>query len=444
MTVSISFLEAELNHLQCSRRLAALDELLQQVNQGLITFPKPSILANLHCHTTYSFNAYGYSPAYLAWKARLTGLAAAGTIDFDVLDAVDEFLESARKVGLRACAGIETRVFVKAFATREINSPGEPGISYHMGLGFTTSQPSGSELVAEFKATAQERNRSMLNRVNPHLAPVTLDYEKDVVSLTPDGNATERHLCVAFDVKAREVFPDTARRAAFWAEKLGSAPEKITAILDDAPALQGLIRSKMMKAGGPGYAKPSGPDFPTLESVNAFVCEAGAIPTFAWLDGTTAGEQAIEELLDVMQADGVAAVNIIPDRNWNIKDPEQKKVKVAKLDAFIALAQSRHLPIVVGTEMNAYGNKFVDDFDAPELKPYVPVFMEGAYIMYAHTRLQAQAGMGYLSDWAKKHFDTVSKKNAFYKQVGEKLAPETVLLRTIDASMMPDSLLQAL
>ena len=30
----------------------------------------------------------------------------------------------------------------------------------------------------------------------------------------------------------------------------------------------------------------------------------------------------MDELLDVMQAGGVAAVNIIPDRNWNIKDPE--------------------------------------------------------------------------------------------------------------------------
>ena len=444
MSVSISFLETELNHLQRSRRLAALDELLQQVYRGEITFPNPAPLVNLHCHTTYSFNAYGYSPTYLAWKARLTGLSAAGIIDFDVLDAVDEFLESARKVGLRACAGIETRVFVKAFATREINSPGEPGISYHMGLGFTSSHPHGSELVTQFKATAQERNRSILDRVNPHLSPVTLDYEKDVVALTPDGNATERHLCVAFDAKAREIFPDTTKRAAFWAEKLGSTPEKITTMLDDAPALQGLIRSKMMKAGGPGYAKPSGPDFPTLESVNAFVREAGAIPTFAWLDGTTAGEQAIEELLDVMQADGVAAVNIIPDRNWNIKDPEQKKLKVAKLDAFIALAQSRHLPIVVGTEMNAYGNKFVDDFEAPELKPYVPVFMEGAHIVYAHTRLQAQAGMGYLSDWAKKHFDTVSAKNAFYKQFGERLAPGSDLGSTITPSTTPETLLQTL
>ena len=30
----------------------------------------------------------------------------------------------------------------------------------------------------------------------------------------------------------------------------------------------------------------------------------------------------MDALLDVMVASGVAAVNIIPDRNWNIANPE--------------------------------------------------------------------------------------------------------------------------
>ena len=40
---------------------------------------------------------------------------------------------------LKACVGIESRVFVPEFSDQVINSPGEPGISYHMGLGFTTT-----------------------------------------------------------------------------------------------------------------------------------------------------------------------------------------------------------------------------------------------------------------------------------------------------------------
>ena len=430
--------ESELNDLNPERRRAALDRLLARVRQGEIVFPEPGHAVNLHCHTFFSFNGYGYSPTFFAWKARCEGLRVAGIVDFDVLDAVEEFLEACEGLGLRGCAGIETRVFVPPFETREINSPGEPGISYHMGLGFTSSDVSDKALLAEFLRVAQDRNRGVAMRVNPFLHPVTVDYERDVLPLTPNGNATERHLCMAYDIKARDLFPEEGQRAAFWAEKLGTDVAKIRAILNDAPALQGVIRSKTMKAGGIGYVKPCGPDFPSIDRMNAFVLSAGAIPTFAWLDGTTAGERCIEELTDLMLAGGVAAVNIIPDRSWNIQDPDVKKMKLANLYRFVELAQSHDLPIAAGTEMNAYGNRFVDDFEAPEMKPLAPIFLEGAYIIYAHTILQAHAGMGYLSDWAKRSFASVKEKNAFFKHIGEVVDPShREILSGIGPDMTP-------
>ena len=68
--------------------------------------------------------------------ARKAGLAFAGIVDFDVLDGADEFLAAGRLIGLKTCVSLESRVFVPEFATRVINSPGEPGVSYHMGVGF--------------------------------------------------------------------------------------------------------------------------------------------------------------------------------------------------------------------------------------------------------------------------------------------------------------------
>ena len=44
-------------------------------------------VANMHCHTFYSFNAYGHSPTSLAWLAKRHGFALIGMVDFDVLDA---------------------------------------------------------------------------------------------------------------------------------------------------------------------------------------------------------------------------------------------------------------------------------------------------------------------------------------------------------------------
>lgn len=423
MSPAREVLEQQLNDFNPRVRWDALERLWDLARAGDIELPEPGKAVNLHCHTFFSFNGYGQSPPSVAWKARCAGLAAVGLVDFDVLDGVDEFLDACRLLGLRACAGLETRVFLPEFANREINSPGEPGIAYHIGAGFTETGLTRPGLLPQLKETAQKRNQKMLERINPHMGPVTLDYEGDVLPLTPQGNATERHLCIAFDRKACEVMPDDDVRATFWAGKLGGDADRIKEMFADPPVFHAFFRSKVMKAGGIGYVRPQGPDFPDFKSVTEFILDSGAIPTYGWLDGTSTGEKDIEELLDCVMATGVAAINIIPDRNWNIKDPEVKARKVAELHRVVSLAQNRNLPILVGTEINAYGQRFVDDFKAPEMAPLVEPALEAALILHGHTVLQGRQGMGYTSAWADSRFDSVREKNLFYRMVGERVAP---------------------
>ena len=435
-------LEAQLNDFDPRKRWAALEQLWDMARGGTIELPETRKAVNLHCHSFFSFNGYGYSPAYVAWNARCEGLAAVGLVDFDVLDGVDEFLDACRLLGLRGCAGLETRTFVPEFSTREINSPGEPGVAYHIGAGFTASGLTTPGLLPQLKETAQQRNQTMLARINPHMGPVQLDYEGDVLPLTPDGNATERHLCIAFDRKAREVMPDKDERAAFWAERLGGDVVAVKDMFEEAPVFQAFLRSKVMKAGGVGYVKPEGPDFPGFNAVTEFIVEAGAIPTYGWLDGTSTGERDIEELLDLAMSQGVAAINIIPDRNWNIKDPDTRAKKVAELHRIVALAVERDLPVLVGTEMNAYGQRLVDDFEAPEMAPLVEPALDGALIMYGHTALQARCGMGYTSAWSHSRFGSASEKNAFFRALGEQTAPGQ--WKTLDSAgpeMTPEEVL---
>lgn len=408
---------ADLDHPDARTRRQAL-EALHAAAVAAGNLPAPGRAFNLHAHSFFSYNGYGYSPTGLAWRARRAGLCAMGLVDFDVLDGVVEFLSACHLLGLRACAGIETRVFVPEFADRVINSPGEPGIAYHMGAGFVSGTVRDAALPDRLRAVAAERTRGLVDRVNGLLSAIALDFEAHVAARTPNGNATERHVCAAYDDRARVVFPDPAARAAYWAETLGVPADAVAPLLDDAPALQALIRAKTMKAGGVGYARPEGPDFPRLDEVNAFVRDAGAIPTFAWLDGTSAGEQALDELLDAMTRSGVAAVNVIPDRNWNLPDPAVRADRAARLHAFCAAAQARHLPILVGTEMNAHGQRFVDDFEAEALQPLYGVFRAGADLLHAHTLLEAHAGMGYTSAWAAAHFASTAHKNAFYEALG--------------------------
>jgi hypothetical protein len=162
------------------------------------------------------------------------------------------------------------------------------------------------------------------------------------------------------------------------------------------------------------------------------------------LDGTTAGEQAIDELLDLLIGQGAVALNIIPDRNWNIADPETRQLKVTKLHEIVRIAAARDLPINVGTEMNAPGNKLVDDFDVPEMAPVKQAFLNGAYFIYGHTVMQRALGLGYQSEWAQAHLPTRRERNAFYTAVGYRVPPGReglAKLRALDSSSLPDEFL---
>ena len=163
----------------------------------------------------------------------------AGIVDFDVLDAVDEFLGASRRLGLRGCSGIETRIFLPEFHSRELNSPGEPGIAYYMGVGFTSCQVAQPALLDKLREIARTRNLGVLSRVNPYLEPVAIDYEDDVIPLTPKGNATERHLCAAYEAKAESVFPDDSERAAFWAAKLGPRARRYSEVVPGFALISG-------------------------------------------------------------------------------------------------------------------------------------------------------------------------------------------------------------
>lgn len=438
----VEALERELDSFRSGTRVSALRALAVRQQRRVLPSAQSADAVNLHCHTFFSYNACGYSPSMIAWLARGAELAVAGIVDFDVLDGLAEFLEAGRLLGLRTCVGIETRVFLPGYAGKVVNSPGEPGICYHMGMGFThTDLDSGSAaFLAGLRATSAERNRQLVERVNPHLAPVELDYEGDVLPLTPSGNATERHICLAYARKAHQVFADGRSLTGFWSGKLGVEAAGLD--LPEGLDLQQAIRAKLMKRGGPGYMQPDTGSFPTMKDMNDFITKAGGIPTYAWLDGMSDGERDAERLIDTVVGLGAAALNIIPDRNYT---PGKDNTRLAKLREIVAVAEHHQLPLFAGTEMNSPGQKFVDDFNSMELKPLVPTLVRGAYIAYGHTVLQRAAGLGYTSAWAQKSLGDRGEKNEFYEAVGRRVDPEEELsLPGLDESAAPDSILKTL
>ena len=212
----------------------------------------------------------------------------------------------------------------------------------------------------------------------------------------------------------------------------------------DAPRFQNLIRARLMKRGGVGYVQPQSGMFPSLEDFHELIVACGALPCAAWLDGTTATEQDGEDWLEFLIGKGVVALNIIPDRNWNIADPEIKRIKVRNLYRVVELAREMDLPLNVGTEMNSFGQKLVDDLTTAELAPVRKAFVDGAHFVYGHTAIQRALGLGYQSEWAQAHLPARRQRNDFYTRLGYRIPPGSEgisQLRRFSPDMSPDEML---
>jgi hypothetical protein len=179
-----------------------------------------------------------------------------------------------------------------------------------------------------------------------------------------------------------------------------------------------------------------------MQRFNEFILSAGAIPALAWLNGLSEGEGEINKLLEVSISSGTAALTIIPDRNYS---PGVKDEKLKNLYQILELAEKSDLPVFVGTEMNSPGQKFVDAFQSMELKPFIPIFLKGAFIAYAHSVLQKIAGLGYCSNWAKENFRSVKEKNSFYEKVGSLLEPKCEdCLRNLSEDFTPQQIFESI
>jgi hypothetical protein len=381
---------------------------------------------NMHVHSHFSFNSENWSPARIAEECAAGGLDAAGLIDFDVLDGLDEFFSAGERLGLRTVVGLETRVFYREFADREIDSPGEPGVHYMDGIGFCNVPAAGTAAalgLQRWRTSAQQRNAALIRRINDKVGEIALDYEKQVVPLSPGRCPTERHIIAAYIAQAEKRFSG-AELTGFWSRVLAVTPEAAAGLLGSGAKMAEAVRIRFAKRGGFGYVQPTAESFPAMEEFIGWVRDCGAIPMESWLDGTSVGESDPESLLGCSVAKGCRALNIIPDRNWNIADGRTKEIKVGNLRRIVELADAMLLPINIGTEMNRAGLPFADDLRGPVLREFAPIFHRGAMLLVGHTICGRFAGAGYLSQAAEESFDRMEERNAFFAAVGS-LPPVT-------------------
>ena len=83
-------------------------------------------------------------------------------------------------------------------------------------------------------------------------------------------------------------------------------------------------------------------------------------------------------------------------------------------------------------------------FDAPELAPLRPAFLDGAAMIYGHTALQRACGLGYQSEWSAGNLPVRRERNAFFTRVGRLLPPGRAgkaVLATLSRELEPGQVL---
>jgi hypothetical protein len=299
-------------------------------------------------------------------------------------------------------------------------------------------------ILDDLRTRLLSRNRRIVTVLNDYLSPLHLDFNAQVIPLSAGRTPTERHILDAYFSQSLERLDNPIH---FWSEKLDLTEKVISEKVAQTPRFKDLIRRKLIKAGGVAYQPPDVDTYPGLSTIHKLADYCGALQTVAWLDGTSSGEQRESELLDLMIENGVVALNIIPDRNWNIPNPTERALKIRKLYEVVTLARERDLPILVGTEMNKHGQKRFDDFDSSALAPVRDAFLAGAAFLYGHTLLARFAQRGFNSAWAHAQFANRHEKNRFYTQIGQ-LTPNTPtnrqLLQSLPLDLDPDEIRHAL
>jgi hypothetical protein len=257
-----------------------------------------------------------------------------------------------------------------------------------------------SALALELDAPARAANRARAARMTERLAaifanagiPTGLDDEAIVVDVAARAGVPtdwvvlqERHLAMAFQSALFAACAPDERAAVL--ERVYGGPSTVPA--DAATAVQGEIRSRLMKAGGPAFADETAL---TFEDAYRLVLEWGGIPCYPTLaDGASPVcpfEDGPAELAARLVELGIHAAELIPVRNA----PE---VAAAYIRAFRAAG----IIVTAGTEHNTPERIPLQPLakgGAPLPDDVLDTLYEGACVVAGHQAESAVGRPGYV------------------------------------------------
>ena len=285
-------------------------------------------MVNAHIHTPYSFSAFGSISEALD-KAAAEGVRVVGINDFYSTEGFREWHDGCAERALYPLYGIELIALDTGMQAsgRRVNDPGNPGRIYLSGKGLAYPPRMGGAAASELARLRSEANAQMermCEKLNAYLRSegmaLQLDFEQIKSALTR-GLVRERHLAKAL---RQALYPQA----------------------DNPAALEGELRSRLLKAGGPAFVPEEPSAFLPVKGVQAIIEAAGGIVTYPFLGDNAKGgftdfEEDLQKAADQLHALGISSAEFITTRN-----------STAVLEQYSAYLEDEGFIVSFGSEHN--------------------------------------------------------------------------------------------
>lgn len=382
---------------------------------------------NTHVHLPPNFSPFETAEDAVR-TAAAEGVRVLGASNFHDQRIYGRFAEATEAAGIIPLFGLELITVVDELqeAGTRVNDPGNPGRLYLCGKGVNPFAPpteTALRLGAKARAADVERMRRMVPRLRACFAEAGLETmltDEDIAGEVAERAGVprdwvvlqERHVALAFQEKLfLAVAP--GRRASLLARAFGG-PCGVAA--DDPIAVQGEIRSRLMKAGRPAFVPESPVSF---EDAYRLVLEMGGIPCYPTLaDGATPicrWEEPPDALAARVLARGIHAAELIPNRN-----------QPAVVDAYAAAFRSAGIIVTAGTEHNTLERIPLEPLCADGSRPSEAardVFWEGTCVIAAHQHLRFGGRPGFVDRDGRPNagFPDAESRIGWFRDLGAEL-----------------------
>lgn len=378
---------------------------------------------NTHVHVPPNFSAFG-TPDDAVRLAAAEGVRALGVSNFHDVHVYERFARSARAAGIVPLFGVEFVTVLDGPMQDGIrlNDPVNPGRMYLCGKGVDPFMEP-TELATRLADAVRAADRKRMGAMVP-LLRACFNGAGLGTSLTAENIAEEvgeradvppawvvlqeRHVAMAFQEALFLRIPP-ALRAMILAGVYGGPP---AAPVEDPVAVQGEIRSRLMKAGRPAFVPESPVSF---EDAYRLVLEMDGIPCYPTLadgaDPICPWEAPPEALAVRLLELGIWAAELIPTRN-----------RPSVVDEYVAAFGAAGIIVMAGTEHNTQERIPMEPRCADGTLPSdlaLAAFREGTCIVAAHQHLRAQGRPGYVDREGRLNpdfADAASRRRWFAEQ----------------------------